>query len=194
VTTTGIDTSGATLIIVTISTFRGAGAPIAPTDNKGNSPYAATVEAEAGGGPTISSWYFFNPTVGTGHTFTYTQTTSFPSIIVTAFSGAASSPYDQHNTNSSSTLSGTVTMQPGSVTPSTNGQLILTAINAFIASSSPTIDSGFSTPIFVKSIVPGNTYSTAVSYLIQNTAAAVNPTWTFTPGGANAATIITTYK
>lgn len=196
VTTGTVSVTGANLIVIIITTYRGAATfPIpAPTDNQGNT-YTRITSTNAGGGPAIDIFYCYSPVVSASQTFTSpVNATSFPSIIAYAFSGAASSPSDQFNSNNSTTLAGAATLQTGSVTPSTNGQLLITGLNAFLATATPTINSGFGTPIFISSTVPGQTYSTAASFLIQTTAITENPTWSFTPLGAQAATVIVTFK
>ncbi len=74
--------------------------------------------------------------------------------------------------------------QPGAVTPTQSGELILTAIGGLW--NSVTIDSGFT---ILDQIAVGSNFALGVGYLIQGAAATVNPTWTMTgsaqQGGAN---------
>jgi hypothetical protein len=52
-------------------------------------------------------YYAANPTVGSGHTFSYTGASNFSSIFVAAFSGVAtSSPFDKENGATSSATNG----------------------------------------------------------------------------------------
>jgi hypothetical protein len=198
VTTGSINTSGANLLVVVLAAYVfGTGIPPStiPTDSKGNT-YTLAKAVSSGGVPILAIYYCYSPTVGSGHTFTYpTVGSSAPSITAYAFSGATSSPLDQTNSFAGTGYTGTSTMQTGSVTPTTNGQLVFTGINAYIASSSPTIDSSFVTPLF-QATNAGHTYSSACSYIIQGTASAVNPTWTFNPGasGVQACSAIVTFK
>jgi hypothetical protein len=101
---------------------------------------------------------------------------------VLAFSGAHATPFDMEN--------GAVATQPGSVTPSQNDSLIITAVRA-AAGSTPTIDSGFTE--FALGNVGGVHIPGGIAYLIQSTAAAVNPTWTVS-GGSGIQSVIAAFK
>lgn len=194
VTTGTVSMTGATEIWVATSDFTGsATTPAAPTDNLGNT-YTLVKSQSQGGSPRINLYVKYAPTVSGSMTFTFpTTVASFPGIIAAGFTGSATSSADQNNSAAWGSLSGTVTKQPGSITPSANGSLIITAANVFVAASAPTIDAGFSTPIFQQSNA-GQTYSMMLSYLVQSTAASVNPNITFTPSGANACGVIANSK
>jgi len=157
-TTSGANTTGATLIVASVTNFS-ASAPTTPTDSKGNTWTPLTDRVS---GTTLHNRLFYTvPTsVGSGHTFTDTDTGDFPGMTVLAFSGtAASSPFDVQN--GGTTTSGT-TLASGSITPSLNN------------------DSSFATPIGINEGTTGGNEGNYMSYLIQNPAAAVNPTWTCT--------------
>ena len=64
--------------------------------------------------------------VGSGHTFTFTETDTFPTIAALAFAGVAqSSVFDTENGTTGSAVS---SIQPGSVTPAVDGSLIIVGI------------------------------------------------------------------
>lgn len=169
-TTPAVDTTGATLIVVTIGIAAAQGNTIA--DSAGNTYTARTQKNGAAGGSRI--WYVASPT--NSATLTVTVTSVVSSIEMTAWSGTAtSSPFDVEGAGGT----GNTTVQPGSVTPSQNNSLIITGIgstntNTFTIDSSFTISDQFGGS--------GTAVPSGQAYLIQGTAAAVNPTWTASLG------------
>ncbi|MFM2357274.1 MAG: hypothetical protein RJA61_11 [Candidatus Parcubacteria bacterium] len=183
VTTGAIDTTGANLIVVVVSWYSGAANTL--SDSKGNTWTALT--AYAAGNTQQRIYYAYNPTVGSGHTFTATNS-SYPSIAVSAWSGAATSPYDVENGSSGS---GITSKQPGSVTPSENNELIITGLG-FDTSNTLSINSGFTISNQLNYTV-GNYMGGAMAYLVQTTSAAVNPTWSWS-SSMGVSTGIATFK
>lgn len=166
-TTSAIDTTGADLICVYVSSDTGSSTGM--SDSNGNTYTALTVHGTTNpNNPRL--YYCLAPTVGTGHTFTY-GSTGFPSILVQAFSGVAS--FDSQNGSGSTGIS---TLQTGSVTPPTAGCLIVTGTGSQNIPSS--INSGFTISDSIQ-IGGGVHYAAGMAYLIQTSAASVNPTWTF---------------
>ncbi len=170
-TTTGVDTSGGNLIVVVVSYAAGT-APVV-TDSYQN------VWATAGAEYTnltssIQIFYAASATCGTGHTFTCTGG-NFKSIAVEVFSGAnTAAPKDQDNGASND---GGLTHQPGSITPGTDNQLVVTALGTGVGTENLTVDGGYSTPN-TEQFSSSNAYGCSASYLIQTSKAATNPTWT----------------
>jgi hypothetical protein len=78
----------------------------------------------------LQIYYAFNPFVGTGHQF-FLNSRYLPSMCILAFSGLAVGldPGIFTGTVYSNPTSSITTIQPGSVTPSANGELIITALN-----------------------------------------------------------------
>ncbi len=167
-TTGAINTTAANLLAVHVSNY-GGGSAGTLTDSKGNTWVPCTPQ---NGGNARSRWYYAagSVTVGSGHTFTITA--GFAALEVFAFSGADASPFDQE---SGSLVTGT-SLQPGSLTPSEDDSLILTAV-AVTADETIAVDGSFSTPL-KDPYTPGENLGGAASYWIQTTATAVNPTWT----------------
>lgn len=190
VTTAGINTAGANLIVTGISYYGGSPGTSTPSDSKGNTWTALTLYGNtAPNNDAIQLFYCSNPTVGTGHTFTASATTglTYPCIMVQAWSGAASSSQlDQQNGGFSNTAGATI--QPGSITPTTNGQIIITALDASTSTNTYSIDSSFT---ISDSMAYNSTNSVAgaMAYFIQPTAGAINPTWTSDSVPARAAAI-----
>lgn len=184
VTTTGVDTTGANLLIVCVSFDTTSTQTI--SDSKSNTWTALTKTTSSSAGAVC--YYSKNPTVGASHTFSNTGASNFSSIFMEAFSGAdTSSPFDQENgaTNSSTTL------QPGSVTPSQNNEVIVTFLGFNTAGTPISIDGGFTQSDTAVDFSSGNHYGGAMAYLIQTSATAANPTWTRTNTQTNSARIAT---
>lgn len=188
--TGSIDTTGANLLVATFADTFAEGSPPALTDSKSNTWVSGIRSGPFG--QCTSVYYAWNPIVGTGHTFTLTGTDMFGSLQVEAFSGSdtTANPLDD---TSADLAFGSTTVSPGSVLPTTDGQLVVTHITYDVQGSVPTINGGFVTPGYGDLGSGGAYLGSATSYLIQTTAAAANPTWT-TPGNNNLYCTIATFK
>lgn len=183
-TTSAIDTTGASLLVVNRIGFSGGDLGVV-SDNKGNTWVQLPRVTGSGG-----LWQFFlyciNPIVGTGHTFTITNGTAC-AIEVAAFSGVTGVlPFDQLSTF----IDTAATIQPGSLTPANANSLIVTGVGIY--NSGPTvssIDSGFT---ITDTNPAGGNFGGSLAYLVQGAAAAVNPTWTFS-GSLNLATTMAVF-
>lgn len=191
VTTNAADTTGANFTaLVLTSTSDGAGGP---SDNKSNTWNALTAEL-VGGGERVILYYAINPTVGTGHTFTFTPSSgSLPSICALAFSVVdTTTPFDAENAGGNSFGS---TVQPGSVTPGQNDSLIIQGlafnVTGTLAINESYVHTGDGTDYIDRA---GNMMGLAAAYLIQTTAGATNPTWTHTPGSSSMAAVGAVFK
>ncbi len=183
-TSPGIDTTGADLLIAVVADYQLGTTTI--SDNKGNSGWTGLTAKERAGDMRSQIWYFKNPAVGSGHTFTATATGSiYCRMFVIAFSGAhLSAPYDSPNENGT-TGTGVTTLQIGSITPSQDACLIIAGL-ANSANSTYSIDESMS----ITDQGPyGAVYGGAAAYKIQTTATAINPTWSGLGSGAAAVTI-----
>jgi hypothetical protein len=186
VTTGSINTTGANFIVVYISDYLPSSTTL--SDNKSNTWTALT--AKAGTSQSRSQLYYcYAPTVGAGHTFTAGNSGgSYPSISVQAWSGIASSPFDVENggvTGSASSL------QPGSVTPGSANEIVITGVGG-ITQGTISIDSGFT--ISDQFAYNGAAFGGSMAYLIQTTATAENPTWSWNGGANEASAVIATFK
>ncbi|HUB83615.1 MAG TPA: hypothetical protein VMB03_32675 [Bryobacteraceae bacterium] len=185
VTVSNLNTTGANLIVIGIAS--GSSAP-AVSDSNSNLWMRLNLYT---GGPNIALFYGYNPSVGTGHTFSTTSGNA-PSLYVLAFSGSASSPLDQQAGVGAN--SGITTVQPGSVTPVQSNELLVTLLG--IAASGSTSASAISQGFVIagtQAFSSGNNYGGAMAYLIQNTAAAVDPAWTVS-GSASLLASIASFK
>lgn len=175
VTTSAVNTTGSTLIVISIAV--GNVTPTTPSDNQGNTYTQAVATGVSVRNTAI--FYCKNPTTNSSHTFTYSQSSSFPSIYVMAFSG------DVNTVGSTNNNSGVAsTIQPGSVTPSGDNELFVSSV-ATNGATTYSINSSFTIQEKIES--SGANYKNgAISYKIQTTGSSENPTWTFGTSIANA--------
>lgn len=181
-TTGAVDTSGANFLAIVVAHYDN----ITPTvsDSKGNTWTARTSSVNVGNA-SVRLFYATNPTVGSGHTFTVSDTNGYASVNGLAFSGMdTSSPYDSaENTNFSST--NVSSLGTGSITPNTSGALLLSGWSTFVAgqASSPSYASG-ATQVDNAVNVSGQAMGINVGWNTW-TSGAVSETLTF--GGSTAA-------
>lgn len=174
VTTGAINTTGANFIVINISYYSSGGALGPPTDSKGNTYTGLTDQTYSSFGQHNRLFYCANATVGSGHTFTWNQGTSYAIINVGAFSNVKlSSPLDQQN-GSANTVSSTI--QPGSITPVENNELVVTGVEQDDQAQTPTVSGATLLDSF--HYIPANFLGGGLGYTIQTTAAAFDPTWT----------------
>ena len=189
-TTPNMDSSGADFFLATWTDALAASPP-ALTDSRGLT-WTQAVRYDPVGSTTSNVYFSWNANGGAAHNFTLTGTAQFASLQVSAWSGSqiASSPFDQSNNN---LQFGGTTVSTGSVTPTTNDQLVATHLSFGNQVADATIDGGFTTPGYGDLGSGGVYIGSERSYLIQTTATAANPTWTVGTA-ANLYTVITTFK
>jgi hypothetical protein len=174
-----IDTTGASLIVAVIGTVVTLGTPPI-TDSNNNTWQLLTVYGNnSSTNPTVQIAYAYNPTVGAGHTFTG-HGVNGTSIEVAAFSNTKIDASVFVAGSDKGVANAQPPVQPGSVSPSTAGDLVVTGYVNHGAGSGPAlIDSSFT-------ITDGNEAGFgfgALAYLITTTGSAVNPSWTVTTPG-----------
>ena len=171
-TTSAIDTTGANFLVAVLAGYY-SGSTV--SDSKGNSWQVLTQYGTSGDYVTIV--YSYNPTVGTGHTFTITNTGGggYIGIMVAAFSGLnATSAVFESGTDMGSTISGASTGQPGSITPATTGDLVITGLSQYNTATMSVNDSF----TLVSPVGTSGGQSAGLAYLIVPNTSALNPTWT----------------
>lgn len=176
-TTTGIDTTGSSLLIASIEGhFPSSANDPTLSDSKGNTWAKLTGSYDGVAGFGTVSYYCLVPTVGTGHTFTFTSnptgTGCFPCCQVSAWSGV--SAFDKQG---ASTGSSAVT---ATVTPAQNGALVYTAFSNN-TNSITSVSSPFTT-IDINQLTGGTNYAGANAYFIQTTIAGISATWATATG------------
>jgi hypothetical protein len=172
-TTGAIDTTGADLIVVAYVYSEFAAAPTI-SDSKSNTWTAMT---EVGSWLNLRFAYCAGGTVGSGHTFTCSGGT-FMSLAVIAVSGAHATPADQEN----GTISFSSPYQPGSITPSVDGCLVLCASGNAGSAGSTTINSSMT--ILETVAYTADHFQVDLAWRVQATAAAINPSWTNDASGS----------
>lgn len=187
-TTTGINTTGADLLVAMIASYAPGGSGTLSDLVGGNSNTWVPLTAQTGAIVKGQFFYAKNATVGSGHTFTFTGSGVYPSISVMAFSGSdLTAPFDQENGANTAGSS----IATGNVTPSTNNQIIVAASGFNQPGVTMSIDSGFTG--LVQTTASGSVEGNAMAYLIQTTAGSVNPT--LTPSSVSSlSAVIATFK
>lgn len=186
VTTPGVTTTGANLLVVIVAYYH-SGTFTSLTDSKSNT-WGQLTDYTFSGANGVRVYYSTGPIVGTSHTFTITGSNIYPSITMSAWSGVSTAPFDKENG-----ATGIGVSQPGNVAPSEDNELIITG-SADSGASTYTIDSGFTITDQLAQI-GGLALSSAMAYIINGAGTSgvnVNPTWTAPAAGT--AINIATFK
>ena len=175
VTTTAIDTTGATLIVV----FGAGNLAAVLTDSASNTNVYRGPQRPSSGGFGINSYFLVNPTTSATHTFTYAIGSAFPSLAVQAYSGSYGGvELWKGNFNASAT-----SIAPGSITPTSDNALLVAGYTDSNTSGTISIDAGYT----MDDQLAGNAHCGAIAgaHLIQTSAAAANPTFSTTAGATS---------
>lgn len=178
VTTGTLNTTGANLIVCG-SAYYFSGTF---SDSKSNSWTTLTAYTNSGTYEITSQLaYVYSPTTATNQTFGYSG--GYVSMACEAFSGSASAPADQ--SAGAGTATTATSLQPGSITPSQNGELIVGLLGTnggtSYGSANLTVTDNFN-------YTNGVNGGLAMGYYRQTTKAAFNPTWSWTTATQAAAT------
>lgn len=197
VTTGGLNTAGANLIVLNVATSGQATGTL--TDSLSNTWTLQTNAIIGAGDPgaRLMQYYCINPTVGAAQTFTYTvggSALGYPVITVYSFAkttiigGTPTTTTPILDSNNSNTSSATgVTIQAGSLTPLVTGELLVTAYSNDVSGGVGSINLSYNTPI--GSGGTGHAVQSFASYILTASISPLNPTWSgLTVGaGSNAA-------
>jgi hypothetical protein len=183
VTTPGVDTTGATFLVVHAAYAHTKTPTI--TDSNGNA-WTALNEV-VGDGPSLRTYYCANPVVSAGHTFTLTVgSATLLSIAMLAFSGLTNGAVDQQSFDTSAGggagggSGANTNADVGSITPSANGALIVVGHTNDTFASNPVASNDGGILTRIDNIVladPFGTpdyYSLATWWGVQPTVAAIN--------------------
>lgn len=176
-TSSSANTTGADLIVVSV-TFNKASSNPSLSDSKGNTYTALTDFAVSNQVERL--YYCQSPTVGSGHTFTFTGTNIFASLSMACFSGSVATPLDVQN---GATNAGATSLATGSVTPGANNELVIASVGTTGSDAARSIGGGFTKAADVVG-TPSVAYCSAIAYLIETTATAANPTWSWSTSQA----------
>lgn len=192
-----VNTTGATLIVAYVSDdFNDVSTSGTITDSAGNSWHHLT--SSAGNGHASGGIFYAYDKAGsplvTSNNYTLSYSGSFyASVTFGAFSGTqtGSDPADRQSVNSYYGHS----CQPGSITPSQNNELIFAGDNNESNQSSFSVDSSMSQLDSILTYARGGQpFAQSSSYIIQTTAAAINPTWTNSPTDDDGICAVASFK
>jgi hypothetical protein len=185
-TTGAVNMSGANLCVAVVSA-------LPSTATLSSSPSNTWTAGPIGSsGVATALFYVYSPSVSSTMTFTVTGGGSFPSVQAACFSGTVGSAIDKNN----DAIAGAVTsIQAGNVTPGSNHEIVVMGAAVNAGASQPTgfsINSGFT--LIASLAGSGSNFGMGTGYLIQTTAAAANPTVSWTNVGAAATAVIGTFQ
>jgi hypothetical protein len=186
VTTSSVNTTGANFLVALVGWY--SGGPPTLSDSKSNLGWTGLNVYSPANDTNVKIQIFYCPsaTVGSGHTFKVSSSGLQPSVAVLAFSGVDASPFDQQNGSNASNFG--TTIQTGSVTPTTDNQVVIACYDGYSGDVS-SIDSSFT--LTDHGPYAGHSVAFGIAYLIQTSATAVNPTFTLGASNVNAAAIAT---
>ena len=187
VTTAGIDTTGANLLVAAVAGYSAVTLPV-PTDSRGSTITGRTVRS--GGSARMQQSDGAPASVGAGHTATEATSAAYPTLAFAAFAGAAASPLDQQSGTGGT---GVTSLQPGSITPSVPGCLFLAAV-CFNSTNTVSVTGTGWVMLDQFNYFAGQCFGLAIAYKIQTGGvAAENPTFSWaTP--CDAAVSMCAYK
>lgn len=181
-TTTGFDSTGATLLII-IAHYYVSPDPYSFSDSYGNTWHQRTIYGASEDRAHIVLAYAYDKagaplSLGAGHTFTI-GAALYQSLTVTAWKGTLAGLVDSYYAENGESASGSSPRQPGSITPFAAGDLIISGCaegNSF--SYGPSV-----APVawaITDAVYDGLDMGGGHAYLVSPDGAAVNPTWTWT--------------
>lgn len=186
-TTAGIDTTGADFIVIGVTGYGVSSWTV--SDSQSNTWTAAT---EYASNPAVQLYYCTNPTTSASHTFTLSGSAVYGRINAAAFSGvAASSPLESENSGSTTTTSPAST---GSVTPTQNNTLLISAGGLGSVVSPGVSGSPAFTALDEHTGIGGSDYSTGFAYYVQATAANISSEFAWGSGTGDATAMIAAFK
>lgn len=187
--TAAIDTTGADFLIISTAWWTGGGGTgVTMADSKSNTWTVGVVQSGVSTDIRQQFFYCFSPIVGSGHTFTATSVgaTTYPNVIVHAFSGIGAGSYSDRSGVGSTVGTPSALAIPGIITTE-NGALVITGW-AMNGSAVPTVAAfgSFTTDfaMIFQAGIGGVSFNGAISYLVQPTAGNIGATWSWTGGTA----------
>lgn len=185
-TSGAIDTTGATLIVLSVAFYSGAIAgTLTVDDSESNTWEPGTIVETANGEESVQQFYCIDPITSATHTFDGLCTNGFVVLSVDAFSADGDVSFVNESAGGK-TDSGT-SVQPGSLSATQNGSLFVTGLN-FSLRNTATINSSFDDQSVDWS--SGVNVGGASAHKIQGTAGAENPTWSWSGAGEGAAAMM----
>lgn len=187
-TSTAINTSGKSNLacFIAASDFSQDATTDSVTDTQGNTWHHLTNQANGNSDNAI--WYSYGMTGSASHKFTVVG--NYDAMTVQCFSGvqSTSDPFTSENGNGGSNN----TLQTGSVTPSSTGDLFITGV-ASRNDSTHSINGGFTQSSDLQ-FNGGVSMGNAGAYLIATSTNSTDPTWTFGLAPTDSATRIAVFR
>lgn len=188
ITTTAINTVGATLLVATVVNARTNGTMSASISDSASNTWTALTYRSNATDSGSQIFYVANPTTSATHTFTLAAVGGNAAVVCfLSFRGVpTASPFDQE--------SGSGTATPGSITPSGDGYLLV-AVSGMSTGTGPLIAATTVMPFvngFASAISGGVHYAMGTSFMYQRVAAAINPV--FGSGGTNPSSAMASFK
>ncbi len=176
ITSGSLDSTGGIVIFASVS----ATGSFAFSDSKSNSWTLIGTQS------VCHLYVCFNPTVGTGHTFSVSGSSVFSAISIGVFGG---SQVHQDQSNSAAVSGTQTTLATGSITPITQNELLIAICGWGNGNAFSGIDSSFT--LYEHTDASGTAFGSALAYQIQTTVVARNPIFTIaSPGSATFGAII----
>lgn len=187
VTTSGIDSTGGSLIVASVCDYFAAAPQATVSDNKTGNVWIATGTYSSINSTARETIYYTTGSTsgyGSGHTFTITcpGSTCYPSVAVAVFSNVVQPLPIDKQTGTSTT--GATSLSPGSVTPTYNNSLVVSGISFDTLNTMSVSGMTISNQT---NYLASNHFGCALGYVIQTTPASINPGWSWTLSGAAAA-------
>ena len=185
-TSSAIDTSAADFLIY----WSAGGSSSAPTDSQSNT-WTALTESN-NGASIVGRFYWCQPgaKVNASHTFTNGGGGTWAHAVIALSGVKVTSPFDQQATN---TTSGASPANSGSVTPAADHEIVFSGIALGGNGGTCSLGGSFTTREYFAPVT-GTYYGAAIGYIIQTSAAAVNPQWSWSNGSSGAALASATFK
>lgn len=175
VSTAATDMTGVDLIVIGVSWYNVNDPNPAVSDDSSNA-YTLVGSIRTSGDFSSALYYKQAPTVDNSMVFSFTSTGIIvPSIVVMGFSGSTGTPLDQ---NTGSVGGSGTTVQPGSITPTQDDELLV-SMSTILDAATVTVNLSFDSPPDQVNQVAGDHVGMAMTYQIQTTATARNPTFTY---------------
>ena len=138
----------------------------------------------------VSTVIYYAESASSGSSQTFTANGAFSAISVMGFSGVKVASSIDKQGGAGTSGSNVTTIQPGSITPSVNRELVVTC-GSNLAAGGITVSPSNYTQL-ANIAYNGTWVSNGSAYWIQTTATATNPTWTFS--SSLAATAIASFE
>ncbi len=191
-TTKPMNCTGANFLVAIPSFYSDSTVPNAISDSL-NNKWTSLTEQTDGGSRHVSIYYSTEATTGSAQTVTVTNfENDYIAVTAACYSGVALASVDQ-STGTANTNQG-LTCQPGSITPTQNNELIITGVANNNSNWTPTLNQSFILRAQSANAVNNAAVDSFMGELIQGTAAAVNPTFTFTGANDSCMAVIASFK